>query len=105
MKPKRTAEVTTALRTWLARSHQGVEKIMRSERLAHDLRDENLQSTNEHRSQELQLGLPVHLQRLDDGNREQINHRIRGHARNRVAKVEGVDLDTSKMISIARLRS
>jgi hypothetical protein len=41
--------------------------------------------------------------RLDDRDREQIDDCIRCHARNCVAKVEGVDLDAPNILSIAQL--
>jgi hypothetical protein len=59
----------------------------------------HLQSTNKHGREKLQLGLLVQVQRQDYWYRQKVHDRIRGHARDRIAKVERIDIHTPERIS------
>ena len=60
--------------------------------------EENLQATDKHGSQKLQLGLHVHLERLEDGDRYEVHHGIRGHSGNCVSEIKGIYIDTTATI-------
>jgi len=64
------------------------------------MEERNLQATDKHGSKELQLGLGVHLERLQDRDGEEVHQRIRSDTSDCITKIESIYINTTITISI-----